>query len=116
VGEAKHRGPRAARIALAQARQAELAPAAQPDASLAQPAPPAIRCSSCQAEVGSVDQMDVGALRGVELAYRGHCTPCDLDTWAVRGEAAAVRAFYAALEKAAGTPVQLGTVKAGPAH
>ena len=38
-------------------------------------------------------------------------TKRDLDTWAVRGDPAAVRAFYAALEKAAGQAVQMGTAK-----
>jgi hypothetical protein len=76
--------------------------------------PASLRCSRCQTELaGQLDAMDVSALKGIEVAFRAHCSPCDQDSWAVRGEPAAVRAFYAALEKAAGQAVQLGTLTSG---
>lgn len=102
MGEAKNRGPRAQRVAAAQQRTAL-------QDSYARLRPASIRCNGCQAELSQLDAMDVSALRGIEVAFRGHCTPCDQDTWAVRGEPAAVRAFYSALEKAGGGKVQLGT-------
>ncbi|MDP2006085.1 MAG: hypothetical protein Q8K45_10455 [Rubrivivax sp.] len=73
--------------------------------------PPAIACNVCQAALTEVSAVDTQRLRGIELAFQAHCPACDQDTWAVRGEPAAVRAFYAALEKAAGQPVQMGTAK-----
>ena len=76
------------------------------------PAPPAMSCNVCQAALPDVVQLDARPLKGIHLAYKAHCAACDQDTWAVKGEPAAVRAFYTALEKAAGQPVQLGSAKA----
>ena len=74
-------------------------------------APPAIRCNVCQAALPGVVQLDARALKGIQLAYKAHCASCDQETWAVKGEPAAVRAFYAALEKAVGQEVLLGSAK-----
>jgi hypothetical protein len=83
---------------------------------LAQEQPvPALTCSGCQQTVAQVEAVDVSGLKGLAQAFRGHCAACDKDTWAVRGEAASVKAFYAALEKASGQAVQLGTARARPA-
>lgn len=100
MGEAKQRGPRSARVA-----------AAQQQAARAQQRP-ALACNACGQALAEVTPVDTTALRGIEQAYQAHCAACDQDTWAVRGDSAAVRAFYAALEKAAGQQVQLG--KAAP--
>eukprot|EP01032_Pedospumella_encystans_P003673 gene3673-4348_t len=64
-------------------------------------APPVIRCNLCQAVLPDVVQLDAQPLKGIQLAYKAHCAACSQDTWAVKGEPAAVRAFYDALEKAA---------------
>lgn len=96
MGQAKHRGPREARVAEALARTPAVAA-------------PKLSCNHCQAALPEATPMDVSSLKGIEAAFTAHCTACDQDTWAVRGESAAVRAFYAALEKAAGQRVQLGT-------
>lgn len=101
MGEAKQRGPREARVAASQQRAAQ----AQQR--------PVIACNACAQVLDDITPVDTTALRGIAQAYQAHCAACDQDTWAVRGEAAAVRAFYAALEKAAGQKVRLGT--AGPA-
>lgn len=98
MGQAKQRGSREDRIAEAVDRYARLKP-------------PTIVCSGCQAAMTDADPMDVRQLKGIELAFCAHCEACDLDTWAVRGEPAAVRAFYTALEKASGEAVQLGLSK-----
>jgi RNase P subunit RPR2 len=100
LGQARNRGSQQDRIAEALAR------------STAVPAtPPVISCNHCQAVLQAPEQMNVRALKGIQLAYQAHCSACDQDTWAVKGEPAAVRAFYDALEKAAGQKVQLGTTK-----
>jgi len=78
---------------------------------------PRMQCNSCQAELESIEQADTAGLRGIELAFKAHCAACDQETWAVRGEPASVRAFYDALEKAAGHKVRLGHTgkpEAGP--
>ena len=100
MGQAKNRGTQQDRVAEALARF-----------SAVQPAPPAIHCNVCQARLPDVAQLDARALKGIQLAYKAHCSACDRDTWAVKGEPAAVRAFYDALEKAAGQRVQLGTTR-----
>jgi hypothetical protein len=98
VGQAKSRGTQEARIAEA-VRFA------------VQEKPPTIACNVCQVVLAQAEQLDTRGLKGIELAFKSHCTACDQDTWAVRGEASAVRAFYAALEKSVGGPVQLGSAK-----
>jgi len=97
MGEAKKRGTLQERAAAAmQQRSAAVAA-------------PRIVCNGCQAELQDIHQVDVGQLRGIDLAFKAHCAACDQETWAVRGETASVRAFYEALEKAAGQKVRLGT-------
>lgn len=74
---------------------------------------PAMTCNACQAALQHVEQLDTRPLPGIELAFKAHCDACDQDTWAVRGDTAAVRAFYAALEKSVGQTVRLGSAKPG---
>jgi hypothetical protein len=68
-------------------------------------------CNVCAAALPEGAALDTTKLKGIQAAFHAHCAACDQDTWAVRGEAAAVRAFYDALEKAAGQRVQMGTAK-----
>lgn len=96
MGQAKNRGTREARVAQAVGRAGP---------------PPALSCNVCQAGLSDVAALDTRQLPGITQAFSAHCAACEQDTWAVRGEPAAVRAFYAALEKAAGQKVQLGTAK-----
>lgn len=96
MGQARDRGSRDDRVAASRQR-AE------------QQRPPHIACNVCKAELPEVLALDVGKLRGIEVAYQAHCKACDQDTWAVRGEPAAVRAFYAVLEQAAGQKLRMGT-------
>lgn len=95
MGQAKIRGSRDTRVAQAQARQQRQQP-------------PALVCSGCQQPLADVAAVAVDGLKGLSAAYRAHCPACDLHSWAVKGEPAAVKAFYAALEKASGQTVQLG--------
>lgn len=101
MGEAKSRGSQQDRVA-----------AAQQSATAAQP--PAMFCQRCKLALNPVTEMDTRRLKGISVAYSAHCVPCDEDTWAVRGDIAAVKAFYAALEKASGQAVQMGTAKPRP--
>jgi hypothetical protein len=55
--------------------------------------------------------MDTHALPGISVAFSAHCVACQQDTWAVRGETAAVKAFYATLEKLSGQRITLGTAR-----
>jgi hypothetical protein len=73
--------------------------------------PPAMSCNGCKAALPAAQRIDTRALPGIELAFKAHCAACDQDTWAVRGTAPAVRAFYAALEKSVGHAAQMGSVK-----
>lgn len=98
MGEAKHRGPRDTRVAEAVGKARLLRP-------------PRLSCNVCHAELTDVAALETKQLKGIEQAFGAHCAVCDQDTWAVRGEPAAVRAFYAALEQASGQKVQLGTAK-----
>jgi len=98
LGQAKIRGTRDERVAEAAGKALKARP-------------PALTCSGCQSALTEVSTLDTSALQGIEVAYQAHCAACDQDTWAVRGETVAVRAFYSALEKAAGQPVQLGVAK-----
>lgn len=100
MGQAKNRGTREARVAQAVGK--------------AGPAP-ALSCNACQAGLSDVAALDIRHLPGIVQAFGAHCAACDQDTWAVRGEPTAVRAFYAALEKSAGQKVQLGTAKSAAA-
>ena len=75
-----------------------------------------MRCNACGQRLTDPRPVDTRALRGIECAFQADCATCatcDQDTWAVRGDKAAVRAFYGALEKAMGQKVQLGTAKPG---
>ena len=98
LGQAKIRGPRDARVADAIKKASPLKP-------------PVIACNTCKTELTEIATLDASGLKGIQAAFGAHCVACDQDTWAVRGEIAAVQAFYAALEKAAGGKVQLGTAK-----
>lgn len=95
MGQARLRGPRDARVAQA----------------LHHEKPPVLVCNACQAPLGEGQALDTRALKGITAAYGAHCSACDQDTWAVKGEIAAVKAFYDALEKASGQAVQLGTAR-----
>ncbi len=101
MGQAKDRGTSEDRIAAAIRRRAVAHP-------------PVIHCNCCKAELSNIGAADTSRLKGIEIAFSAHCAACDQDTWAVRGDIAAVKAFYAALEKAAGQAVQLGTAKPHP--
>ena len=98
MGESKNRGTKSERIAAALA-------------SLAHTKPPALECNVCRAALPTAERVDTRALNGIEVAFKAHCAACDQDTWAVRGEPPAVRAFYSALEKSVGGHVQLSSVK-----
>jgi len=98
LGQAKNRGTEEERIAEAIRR-------------VSAAKPPTIICNSCKIELNNINAADTSRLKGIEVAFSAHCSSCDQDTRAVRGEIAAVKAFYAALEKASGQQVQLGTAK-----
>lgn len=98
MGQANERGTREDRVAQAAAKADRLRP-------------PDMKCNVCSATLTNVSALDTGALPGIHAAFGAHCTACDKDTWAVRGEPAAVRAFYTALEKSAGAAVHLGTAR-----
>ena len=85
--------------------------AAESFAKIKNTKPPAVTCNACKAALLSVQQMDTTSLKGIELAFKAHCSACDKDTWAIRGESTAIRAFYTALEKSVGSPVQMGSAK-----
>ena len=76
-------------------------------------------CNACGQTFKAPRPVNTRALRGIECAFQADCAicaicaTCDQDTWAVRGDPAAVRVFYGALEKAMGQKVQLGTAKPG---
>lgn len=99
MGQARIRGPKAERVTQALQRQ-------QP------PAAPRLVCNHCQAALNNVSAVDTRALAGISVAFSAHCAACQQDTWAVRGEPAAVKAFYGTLEKISGQPIALGTAKA----
>ncbi len=73
---------------------------------------PAMSCNVCRAALPAAERVDTSALQGIEVAFKAHCAACDQDTWAVRGAAPSVRAFYAALERSVGQPARMGTLKA----
>ena len=73
--------------------------------------PPKMVCNLCGAALAQVNALDTAHLPGIHAAFGAHCGACKQDTWAVRGEVAAVKAFYAALEKSSGSTVQLGTAR-----
>ena len=98
MGQAKERGTQEERIAQAAAAADRLRP-------------PEMKCNVCEAKLNDVSALDIRALPGINAAFGAHCAACDKDTWAVRGAPAAVRAFYAALEKSAGASVHLGTAR-----
>lgn len=98
MGEAKNRGAKEARVADAVQRASDRQP-------------PQVACNGCQQPVTRVEPVDVTHLKGIQQAFCGHCEPCGMDTWAVRGEAASVKAFYDTLEKASGQAVQLGATR-----
>lgn len=98
MGQAKERGTRDERVAQAAAEADRLRP-------------PEIKCNVCHATLHDVSAQDTRKLPGIHAAFGAHCAACDQDTWAVRGEPAAVRAFYSALEKSAGASVHLGTAR-----
>ena len=102
MGEARQKGLHLAHVAASQQRVLSL-PQRQP----------AMTCNACGQKLTDLRPVDTGALRGIACAFQAHCTACDQDTWAVRGDPAAVRAFYTALEKATGQRVQLGRAKPG---
>ena len=68
-------------------------------------------CNLCSAALTKVSALDTTRLPGIHAAFGAHCGACDQTTWAVRGDVAAVKAFYAALEKSSGSTLQMGTVR-----
>lgn len=100
LGQARIRGPKALRVTQALQQQHTQAP-------------PRLNCNQCQAELTNVAAVDARALQGIEAAFSAHCLACGHDTWAVRGQAAAVKAFYDALEKLSGQRIALGTAPSG---
>lgn len=99
MGQAKNRGSKAVRVTQALQRQ-------QP------PSPPRLVCNQCQATLSNVAAVDTQGLAGITAAFSASCSACHEDTWAVRGEPAAVRAFYETLEKVSGQRITLGTARA----
>lgn len=69
-------------------------------------------CKQCQAALTDVAAVDTRGLAGISVAFSAHCVACQQDTWAVRGEPAAVKAFYDTLEKMSGQRITLGTAPA----
>ncbi len=98
MGQAKERGTREDRVAQAAAEADRLRP-------------PEMKCNVCSATLKDVSALETRTLPGIHAGFSAHCSACDQDTWAVRGDPAAVRAFYAALEKSAGASVRFGTAR-----
>ena len=73
--------------------------------------PPKMSCNLCSAALTQVSALNTAHLPGIHAGFGAHCDACDQTTWAVRGDLAAVKAFYAALEKSSGSVVQLGTAR-----
>ena len=73
--------------------------------------PPRMVCNLCQTALSRVSAIDTAQLPGIHAGFGAHCQACDQTTWAVRGEVAAVKAFYAALEKSSGSELQMGTAR-----
>ena len=101
MGQAGNKGP----------KRTSAAPQMRVMGAAGQTAAPVLVCNACNAVLKDVAPLETSHLKGITQAFGAHCAACDLDTWAVRGDPAAVRAFYAALEKAAGQAVQMGTAK-----
>ncbi len=99
MGQAKARGTKAARVTQALQRQ-------HPQTA------PRLVCKQCEVALTDVAAMDTQALPGISVAFSAHCGACQQDTWAVRGEPDAVRAFYETLEKLTGQRITLGTASA----
>lgn len=100
MGQAKNRGSKGVRVTQALQRQ-----------QLPSPPPPRLVCNHCQATLSNVTAVDTKALAGITAAFSASCSACQEDTWAVRGEPAAVRAFYETLEKVSGQRITLGTAR-----
>ena len=90
---------------------------AAPHDSLAQSAaadklrPPKMICNLCSTALTRVTALDTSQLPGIHAGFGAHCEACDQTTRAVRGDVAAVKAFYAALEKSSGSELLMGTAR-----
>jgi uncharacterized protein with PIN domain len=78
LGQAKNRGTEEERIAEA-------------IRTVSAANPPTIVCNSCKIELNNINAADTSRLKGIEVVFSAHCSSCGQDTWAVRGEIAAVK-------------------------
>lgn len=83
MGQAKQRGSRDARIALAQAK-------------IEATRPEKLVCNGCGVDVTTIHPVSTRGLQGIEAIWAGQCS-CGQTTFAASGEPQAVKAFFDAL-------------------
>lgn len=99
MGQAKLRGNRDARVAEALKKIEALKPGH-------------IVCNNCQAELTEIATLDARGIPGIETAFGAHCTTCNHNTWAVRGDPDAVANLYASMESEMGPDIKTGIATA----
>jgi hypothetical protein len=99
VGQAKLRGKRESRVSAAMKKIDAL----KPDH---------IVCNNCHSKLMEIATLDTRGLKEIEAAFVAHCSACNHDTWAIRGDPDAVADLFMALEGEIGHEGKIGVATA----
>ena len=102
MGQAKHRGSLAQRVAAATAHIDALRPAH-------------IVCNQCRNEIAEVVDIDVRKMHGLTAAFAATCRECQSVTYAMSGDPQTVQALLATIADQEGKMPLLGSQKPGDA-
>ncbi len=95
MGQAKKRGTLEQRTAAAKARIDAVRPKS-------------IICNDCSGEITEIETLPTRGMPGIEAAFAGICPKCNANTFAIKGDPAAVEALMMALAEAQGTAPLVG--------
>jgi hypothetical protein len=95
MGKAKQRRESAKQMAQAKERKTSIRPKR-------------IVCNNCQSEIKDFHKMDTRGMKGIDAAYAGVCNICRHDTWAIKGDPAAVAELSMIMEDESGVAPLMG--------
>ncbi len=96
MGQAKLRGSKETRIALAKAGLDAIRPTS-------------LTCNTCKGEINEIHDLDTRSIAGMEGAFAGVCPACNNTTYAFKGTKEAVSMLVHAFEKEYGSDLGFGS-------
>lgn len=95
MGQAKLRGNKETRIALAKAGLDAIRPTS-------------LTCNTCKGEINEIHDLDTRNITGIEGAFVGVCPTCNRPTYAFKGTKEAVSMLVDAFEREHGSELDIG--------